>query len=101
MLSCDVDGEGSGAGRHLTPLELCPSLISSSLLSRVLLACVSIVPWGLYLWVAFWYSCNDGGGGDCSSGALLCLFSGRGGPLPTAGLPFPPHPLLPALLCLS
>lgn len=100
MLSCDMDGESSGAGRHLTPLGLCPSLIPSSLLSWVLpsmcLHCslVSLSVGRLLV------SCNDSVE-PCFSGSLLCLFSGRGGPLLTAGLRFLPHPLLPALLGLS
>lgn len=30
MLSCDMDGEGSGTGCHLAPLGLCLPLVPSS-----------------------------------------------------------------------
>lgn len=101
MLSCDVDGEGSGAGQHFTSLGLCLSLISSSVLSPSFLARVSIAPWGLYPWVAFWYSCNgEEGGLQYWMVAMPVLWPCWACAYRWPSL-FPPHPLLPALLGLS
>lgn len=85
MLSCDMDGEGSGTGHHFTPLGLCLFLIPCL---PLFLSPPGVKPSSPgILWLL--------------SGALHFLFPAvpilwLGWALLIAGLCFPTHPLLPA-----